>query len=257
MDEQITNRLPWAEAASSVSLSDPMRARAAQRFFTNKRFASSKNQAKRGLIRRLVDVVFDSNLSIIDMAQQIRDEIKENSDAKALNACVDKIEQLGAEGWYRADIEWPSATLHHVDLEIAIYPDAVLKDEKDHFLLLYAYYRKSPPLNTDAIRALLYLIRIFGERCDALEDARIVVLDCYNDKSYEGSDFQGSEPWIKKQIDRVFSTYNATYRSHLDGTPPSQTSINHRPGRKARVVRIGRTDLSRLAPEAQLCLQYV
>jgi hypothetical protein len=84
MTENVSNKIPWAEVVSSVSLSDTVRARAAQRFYDNKRFATAKNQNKRKLIRRLVDVVFDRNLSIIDMAQRIADEVKRNSDAKAL-----------------------------------------------------------------------------------------------------------------------------------------------------------------------------
>jgi hypothetical protein len=256
MADELSNRLPWAEAVSCVSLSDASRARAAQRFFDHKRFASQKNFTKRGLVRRLVNVVFDVNLSIIDIAQQIGDEIRGNSDAKALNACVQKIEQLGEEGWHRTAGEDPSATLRCGDLDVQLQPNAFLTN-KDGRLLLYAYFRRSPPLSTDAIRALLCLVQLSTTANREFQNARIVVLDCYNDKSYEGSDFQEGEPWIARQMDRVFRTYNEMFRIHLDGSPPSQLEDRRRLTRRPRAIRADRAGFSFTPSRNQLCFQFV
>jgi hypothetical protein len=256
MTENVSNKIPWAEVVSSVSLSDTVRARAAQRFYDNKRFATAKNQNKRKLIRRLVDVVFDRNLSIIDMAQRIADEVKQNSDAKALDACVRKIEQLGQEGWHRTDGECTHLVFQCADLNVQVQPDALLQGQMaGSHLLFYAYFRQSPPLNTDAVRALLCLIRLAARGIKGLHDCRIVILDCYNDRTYEGSDFQEGEPWIARQMERVFSTYNAMYRIHLDGSPPPQVGSTRKLPRRSRTIRAGGSGFSIVPAQNQLCLQ--
>jgi hypothetical protein len=254
MADRPTNKLPWAEVVGGISASDTQRARTAQRFFENRRFAKSRNLAKRGLIRRLMNTVFDRNLLIIEIFQKVVAEIRENSDAKALNSCVYKIEELGQEGWRRANTEGSGIRLHSVELEIQLQPDALLENDLGDHLLLYAYFRQSPPLSTDAIRGLLYLVRQSGKE-PIYENARIVVLDCYNDRSYEASDFQEGEPWIAKQMTKVLSTYNVSYRVHLDGNPPGATSVGTLP-RRSRGARAGGAAFSVVPIQNQLCLQF-
>ena len=239
MAERDTNKVPWTEIVSGISATDRQRARSAQRFFEKRRFANNKNLNARGFVKRLTSSVFDRNLSILDIAQRICDEVRENTDAKALNLCVSKIEQLGHEGWCRVSDE-KRVIFHSVQLEIQLQPHTVLEDEHGNFLLLYVYFRRSPPLNTDAIRGLLYLIKQ-APQISNYKDARIVILDCYNDRSFEASDFKENEPWIAKQITKVLSTYNAGYRIHLDGgSPPaaksSTTSRRTRGGRATSVA---------------------
>jgi hypothetical protein len=146
MVEVPSNKLPWAEVVSCVSLSDKMRATAAKRFFENKRFANNKNQTKRGLIRRLTHAVFDTSPPLIDVAQRIAEEIREDSDAKALNACVIKIEQLGQEGWRHVETGEAGISFRCVDLTVQLQPDKLLVNEAGSLLLLYSYYRQSPPI---------------------------------------------------------------------------------------------------------------
>jgi hypothetical protein len=255
MVEFSSNKLPWTEVVSCVSLSDKRRAAAAKRFFENKRFANSKNHTKRSLIRRLTHAVFDISLPIIDVAQRITDEIREDSDAKALNACVNKIEELGGEGWRQADVKEAGISFRCVDLEIQLQPHKILVDEVGAQLLLYSYYRQSPPLSTDAIRSLLCLIRLSIATQEIFQEPRIVILDCYKDKSYEGSDFNEAEPWIAKQIDKVLGTFNAMYRIHLDGNPPPQVESLRKPGRRPRAIRANTAGFSIAPIYDQLCLQ--
>jgi hypothetical protein len=121
-----SNRLPWSEVVSCVCLSNKSRATAAKRFFENKRFATSQNQTKRGLMRRLTQAVFDFSLPIADIADRFVEEIREDSDAKALDACVTKIEQLATEGWHHADDREITIAFRCLDLDIQLQPDRLL-----------------------------------------------------------------------------------------------------------------------------------
>ena len=255
MVEVPSNKLPWTEVVSCVSLSEKARASTAKRFFENKRFASSKNQTKRGLIRRLTHAVFDVSLPIFDIAQRVAEEIREDSDAKALNSCVNKIEQLGKEGWRHVDGGEAGISLRCLDLDIQLEPDKFLINEAGKLMLLYSYYRQSPPLSTDAIRSLLCLIKLATSKNNHYQDIRVVVLDCYKDRSYENSDFTEGEPWIAKQIDKVLGAFNAMYRIHLDGSPPPPRIDVRKPVRRPRALRGGNSGFSILAPHNQLCLQ--
>jgi hypothetical protein len=125
MSEPPSNKLPWSEVVSCVSLSEKMRATSAKRFFENKRFASNKNQIKRSLIRRLTHAAFDVSFPIVDIGQRIAEELRENSDAKALSACVKKIEQLCEEGWRYTPTAEASIRFSCVDLDVQLQPDRI------------------------------------------------------------------------------------------------------------------------------------
>ena len=205
-------------------------------------------------MRRITHAMFDISLPIIDVAARIADELREDSDAKALNACVKKIEQLGNEGWRHAETKNAGVSLRCVDLDVQLQPDRVLANDAGSHLFLYSYYRQSPPLSTDAIRALLCLVRLATAKQNFLRESRIVVLDCYKDSSYEGSDFNEAEPWTAKQIDKVLGIFNAMYRIHLDGSPPPQMNTLGKP-RRPRALRADGAAFS-AAPRNQLCLQF-
>jgi hypothetical protein len=252
MADRPNNRLPWTEVVSGISASSRERVRSARRFFEKRRFAANQNLEKRGFIRSLFDAVFDENVSFIDIAQRVVDEIRGKQEANALNVCVEKVTQLGEEGWFRSSGR-VELVVNSANLQISIHPNEFLENVKGENLLLYAYFRRSPPLSTDAIRGLLNLI---GRSSEALiyENARIVILDCYNDRSFEASEFQEGELWISKQINNILSTYNVTFQSHSDGDPPGlgnsypalTSSVGSRPNANFSVTPI----------QNQLCLPF-
>jgi hypothetical protein len=140
-------------------------------------------------------------------------------------------------------------------LDIQLQPDRLLINDSGSLLLLYTYYRRSPPLNTDAIRSLLCLIRLVTGKQKIFNNVRIVILDCYKDISYENSDFHEDEPWIAKQTDKVLSTFNAAYRIHLGGSPPEPPEFPPNSRRKARAIRSTTMGFSIEQPSNQFCFQ--
>jgi hypothetical protein len=227
---------------------------AAQRFFQDKHFAAANTHARRNLITRLLDTAFAGGLPFFEVAQQLFEEIRESSDARAMACCVNKIEQLRQEGWQDKS-DRANLRLRSVDLEIQLNPNSFLENSRGDNLLLYAYFRKKPLLQTDAIRALLYLLNDpsieIGDR-----NIRVVVLDCYKDICYEGSEFQGHERWIVNQVVKILSAYNTVYRAHLDGDPPS-TSVGRTVRYRHRSARVPGTRLAISPPAGQLCLSFV
>lgn len=220
MTYHFSNKLLWTELVSCMSLSDKEISRRAQRYFSEDRFVASKSNLKRSLIKRLTQVIFDS--SFIDIAQRISDEIRENSDAKALESCIEKIRELGEEGWLLK--ERPNnMVLAWENLAVQLEPHRTLENG-DQVCFLYTYHRQSPPLSTDGIRALLYIVRAFL-REQKVNDFRIVVLDCYKDNSYEDSDFESNDKWIAKKIEAVLVRYAAAYQLCFDNDPPVPPSF--------------------------------
>jgi hypothetical protein len=255
MADRPRNRIPWTEIAGCVPMPDTERiAGAAQRFFQDKHFAAANTHARRSLITRLLDTAFAGGLPFFEVAQQLIEEIRESSDAKAMACCVSKIEQLRVEGW-QEKLDRTNLRLKSIDLEIQLNPNSFLKNDQGEILLLYAYFRKKPLLQTDAIRALLHLLNDPSIKIDN-GNIRVVILDCYKDICYEGSDFQGHERWIVNQVVKILSAYNTVYRAHLNGDPPPTT------GGRADRYRRPSAGTSRvqfaISPDAgQLCLGFV
>jgi hypothetical protein len=219
MPDSVPNKLSWAEIASCISLPEHRISKAAQSFFNKDRFRRSKYQARRSLIRRVSDLFFDSNLSLIDIAEIIYSEIKENADARALENCISKMKGMEKEGWFRChDVRLNTILTWH-NITIHIEPHAILKNGND-ICLLYAYFRKSPPLSTDATRALLQLLRIVLQGQEH-EGARIVVLDCYKDESFENCDFDSNERWVERKITKVLDRFAMAYSAAVDSSPPA------------------------------------
>jgi hypothetical protein len=220
MGEHLSNKVSWSEIVGCISLSDKQIARSAQSYFARPRFVSNKSQTKRNLLRRLLECAFDSNISLFDVCQGIHEEVLQNSDAKAMEACLSKIEELARQGWHRSSESRLPTNLSYAELSVQIEPHQILQ-RRGQICLLYAYFRKIPPLSTDAIRALLSLTQLCLKE-QPFQGAKIVVLDCYRDKSYEDSDFVTSEPWTAKRIEMVLRRYSTAYRIRLDGSPPAR-----------------------------------
>jgi hypothetical protein len=254
MADRPRNKISWTEVVGCVAVADTERITgAAQRFFQDRHFAAANTHARRNLITRLLDTAFAGGLPFFEVAQQLIEEIRESSDAKAMACCVNKIERLRQEGWQeksdRANLRFRS-----IDLEIQLNPNSFLENDKGEILLLYAYFRKQPSLHTDAIRALLYLLNDPSILIDG-ENIRVVVLDCYKDLCYEGSDFLGQERWIANQVIKILSAYNTVYRAHPDGSPPP-TSVSRRAGRRHRSLGVTGANFAVSASAGQLSLKF-
>jgi hypothetical protein len=254
MADRPRNKIPWTEIVGCVAVPDTERiAGAAQRFFQDKHFAAANTHARRSLITRLLDTAFAGGLPFFEVAQQLFEEIRESSDARAMACCVSKIEQLRQDGW-KEKSGHANLKFRSVDLEVQLNPNSFLQNSRGENLLLYAYFRKKPLLQTDAIRALLHLLNDPSIEITH-ENIRVVVLDCYKDICYEGTDFQSQERWIANQVVKILSAYNTVYRAHLDGGPPSTPTrrtvrYHHRSAGSAG------TRLAILPPAGQLCLSF-
>lgn len=255
MADRPRNKIPWTEIVGCVPVLNTERiAGAAQRFFQDKRFAAANTHARRNLITRLLDTAFAGGLPFFEVAQQLIEEIRESSDARAMASCVNKIERLRQEGWQEKS-DCANLKLRSVDLEIQLNPNSFLRNDRDETLLLYAYFRKKPLLQTDAIRALLYLINDPSIEIGG-GNTRVVVLDYYKDICYEGSDFQGQERWIVNQVVKILSAYNTVYRAHSDGGPPS-TSVDRTVRYRHPLAGASGTQFAISPPSGQLCLSFV
>ncbi len=251
MTDQVSNKVSWSEIASSVALSNAQISRGAQKHFSATRFVSNASQPKRSLLKRLVETTFDA--SLIDVVQRMADEIRENSDAKAMEACISKMKELADDGWSHWNGEHPNLTLAWSELAVQLTPHAVLTNG-ERVCVLYAYFRKSPPLSKDAIRALLYLLRQ-SLQAHEQHNFRIVVLDCYKDEAFEGTDFVSTEPWIARRTVDVLTRYAAAYRLYLDNNPPP-SSGSDRVGRP-KFLQLDTTGSRKSSDSGQLKLQWV
>ena len=254
MADSPLDKVKWPEIVSAVALSDPRMTSAATKYFKKYRFAGRKNRGARVFIHNLVNDLFDPNLSIIDAPRRVNDLIQQHSEANAVENCVNKIKDLEKEGWFRTSDNRFDMLVAWSRIRLDLTPSQILA-RGDERCLLYEYHRKSPPLSTDAIRALLCLVKLFIHE-KSHGDVRIVVLDCYKDKSYEDSDFETGERWIAKQIEKVLDKYDAAYHASADGSPPSLPPTPRTRKLKGRILQISNIGSLKITESRQMVLRF-
>ena len=220
MSQHGAGKVAWTEIVGSIPFSERRLMSTARRYFAPSRFVSAGNQAKRSLIRGLIRTAFDPNLSIVDLGERIEDGIRGSAEAKVLESCIAKIWKLGEEGWHVAGENTADMVLHWDGLQVQLRPEAMLL-RAGETCFLYTYFRKTPVLSTDGVRALIALVRALG-RCNGLRVDHVVVLDCFKDAFYESADFEIGETWIANRMGAVIGGYAEAFRSHRAAALPRE-----------------------------------
>jgi hypothetical protein len=108
-------------------------------------------------------------------------------------------------------------------LQVQLAPDAALEHDGDT-CFLYAYFRRSPALATDGVRALMALTGGLRKRGGPGAN-RIIVLDCFKDAFYESSDFQTGENWITNRISAVMGGYADAFKNQRTASTPYAVTL--------------------------------
>jgi len=252
MADRPSNTLPWPEAVGYIDLPDRTIARAADQFYHKKRFANPKNHTLRSLIRATSGAIFDPNLTMIDRMETVRNIVRSHLDHSSLESCIRNMEDLKEAGWYETISCNNPVTFPRVDLTILLNPNKVLTNNDHKLLLLYEYYRQTPRLHPDGVRALFRMVRLatVGKR---FEEAHIVVLDCFNGRAYNDANFVIHEHHTIDELDRVLSRFNTAYRIHLDGSSPPHSKSMSKSKTRSRSAKADRMGFAGNPLNPQLC----
>ncbi|NYZ11646.1 hypothetical protein HL658_03720 [Azospirillum sp. RWY-5-1] len=235
MGDSVSDLVSWSELVSSAPLSDRQMIAAAHKRFSRSVFRASQTQAKRSFIQRLIELAFDPNVSLLDTAEQLFAIVRSHGEAGALKNCSNYMIKLSECGWYKREYAASDFIISTNGINVKVVPHALLAKDNEE-ILLYAYFRKSPPLCTNAVRVLLCFLKHFV-RSDIIENRKILVLDCYKDRAYSSDDFSAEERWIKLQLGKALQFYSDAYLHQVDSGDDFGSSAGNNSEKRLALAR--------------------